>query len=351
MNYPSPIVVRTVKNELKNAAVNAGMAGASSLVNVLVGSMWGTIFNSGNTRNYMNFISELAGRTISPEAKTVYSRVVYDEHRHYEPDGKTTARFPVVRDGSSYYNQDGDQRKINKSYDSLSYDNRDTAAQNWKISRYNNSARQNNNNHIVKNNNNNHNTNTNQQQNFKQTVKPRHFSALEIAINDIYDESKVPRDFGIKDWLKSIWGIFNTRKVSDEEFGKGVLKGCYEYLEETGYDGQQILVDALEQHSNQTSFSEQLPIDLDQSDILKYRAAALMYSGLTESQKQELTTILSDNYGTKLTKNYTNDLTVTNQQATLPKPKRTWIYILTSIVTVSIALMRKLFTRPPKTNG
>ena len=173
---------------------------------------------------------------------------------------------------------------------------------------------------------------------------------METAINDIYDNSKVPRDFSVKDWLKSIWNLFRNRKVSNEEFGKGVLKGCYEYLEETGYDGQQILVDALEQHSKQKSFSEQVPVEIDPSEILKYRAASLMYSGLTEAQKQELTTILSSDYGEKLTNNYINDLDVTNQQATLPKPKRTWIYILTSIVTVSIALMRKLFTRPPKTN-
>ena len=90
MYWQNPLLVREVKTQLKNAMMSAGVTAASGVVDALIGTLVGSILSKTNNRDYINFVGEIAGRSLTPTQRKVMSRayVASREDSHIDKEGK-----------------------------------------------------------------------------------------------------------------------------------------------------------------------------------------------------------------------------------------------------------------------
>lgn len=324
MGYPNPLTVRTVKQVLKDGMYEAGLYGAASVVDALVGTFWGSLFTRSNRRDYLNFLGELAGRTITGQQARIASAVVSDHFMTSGTDGKPVIHLPAQYDGSRYYNKGGGERQVNRGYDPLPYDRRESvvpSALNMKGNRYNNKGQQ-------------------QSQKPKKQVQKKDMSVLEDAVFDI--SSKMV-DFSIASFFQKVKNKLLSlvnRSPDKEQTGKDVLQGCYEFLEEQGQDGYSILVNILT--SNDRNFSEE-ELDGQFKDSLK------LYASLTDSQKEAFYNALQVACGKEQAQLALSSLQKGKDGVVIPGSVVRILKIL-GILTITLGLLRTIFTPPKKDN-
>lgn len=315
MGYPNPMTVRTVKQVLKDGMYEAGLYGAASVVDALVGTFWGSLFTRSNRRDYLNFLGELAGRTITGQQKRIASNVYAYENMYTTKDSKKPAiRVPVNKGQGNYYNKDGGIRYNGHTYDSIDYDKRDSIVGGT----------------FNLNNNSYHKRPNNQPK--PQQSKPKDHSVLEDAINDI---CRVPMDFSISDFFRKIKEkvVSLVNRSSDKkQAGKDVLQGCYEFLEEQGQDGYSILVNILTTNARGTDFSE--------SD--EFQEAISLFSKLNDSQREAFMNALNISCGKEGSKLALESLQKGSEGVTIPASVVKIMKIL-GILTITIGLLKFAF--------
>lgn len=333
MGYPNPLTVRTVKQVLKDGMYEAGLYGAASVVDALVGTFWGSLFTRSNRRDYLNFLGELAGRTITGQQAKIASAVVSDHFMVSGNDGKPVIRLPAQYDGSRYYNKDGGERQVNRGYDPLPYDRRESVvpgALNMKGNRYNKGGGgQSQQSQKPKNKGNNNN---------KQVQK--NMSVLEDAV---FDLSSKMVDFSITSFFQKVkdklLSLVN-RSPDKKQTGKDVLQGCYEFLEEQGQDGYSILVNILT--SNARNFSEG---ELDE----QFKDSLKLYASLTDSQKEAFLNALQVACGKEQAQLALSSLQKGKDGVVIPRSVIRILKIL-GILTITLGILRTIFTPPKKDN-
>lgn len=327
MGYPNPLTVRTVKNVLKDGMYEAGLYGAASVVDALIGTFWGSLFTRSNRRDYLNFLGELAGRVITGDQRKIASNVYAYENLYTNTSGKPAIKVPAKQGEGYYYNRDGAIRQNGHTYDSVDYESRDRivgSTFNMNNNRYH--KPHNNNNQPKKHN------------NVPAPVKhPGNMSVLEDAINDM---CRVSYDFSIssffqkvKDKLLSLIG----RTPDKKQAGKDVLQGCYEFLEEQGQDGYTILVNILTSHETGRNFSEVTP-DTEK----EFKDAILLYSGLDDAGRQAFLNSLQIACGKDEADLTLSTLQKGSEGVTIPKSIVRVMKVL-GLLTISLGILRFIF--------
>lgn len=330
MSYPNPLTVRTVKQVLKDGMYEAGLYGAASVVDALVGTFWGSLFTKSNRRDYLNFLGELAGRSITGSQAKIASSIVADHFMTTGNEGKPVIHLPVQYDGSQYYNKDGGQRQIARSYDAVTYDRRDNLiGSNLSMSgnRYHKGSKP-----------------QQQSQKPKKDNKPKQnnnnnqksFSVLEDAMMEL---TRKGQDFSISDFFRNVkdklLGLIN-RTPDKKQAGKDVLQGCYEFLKEQGVDGYSVLVNILT--SNERNFSE----GVSEDTVKQFTEAVRMYNLLNESQKQAFLNALQVSCGKEQAQLAMSSLQNSSDGVTIPSSVIKVLKIL-GILTIVIGVLKFIF--------
>ena len=286
MAYPSPLAVRTVKNVLKDGMREASIYGATSVVNALVGTLWGTVLSSSHRRDYLDFIGELAGRTITPTQRKIASRYYGYNNLHSSPnsEGGATIRIPVSKDSNYYINRDGSQRQKNQDYDPVSLKDIDNIIDSrLKMYGIGKGGQQNN-------------QPKEPQQN---QPKPKDHSVLEEAVNSL---CRTSMDFSIADFFRNVkaklLSVFSrqTRQQSEE----ATLQGCYEFLEEQGYDGKSILTNII-LNQRDGNFSEGDFLGVDDSEVEDFLRLSRTYNSLNDRDKERFIGAMNQRFGKETT--------------------------------------------------
>ncbi len=291
MSYPSPLAVREVKNILKTGAMEMGVVGASTVVDALISSLWGTLFSRDGSRDYYNFIGEVAHRTLSPR----HVRVVESAAKN---------NFPYS--GFETYNPDTNQtEKIGLAYNPLADGKSTNQQMKFRIiDQY--STQQNNNNNSNKNKNKNKNPNQqNQNKNNQNNNKnPQNNNKnLPAKKNNQKNFSSCPNlssltshnDFSFRSWVKKVKSLFTPRekKAAQQE----VLLGCYEYLEDNGYDAYPVMLDILNRQVENKNFSETSDYPISVEEIEGFVDAVKKYKSLENGERAEVDKVLKEKFG------------------------------------------------------
>lgn len=255
MSYiTNPLVVREVKNTLSKAAITAGVYGATGVVDALMGSLWGGIVSRTNSREMLNFLSELSSRTLTTNQAKVFNNIV---------------------------------RVTNPKFNNSSIKNLGTSKQ-AKI----NKALVGNNNH-----------------NLPKPNPPKQLEAPKNTNMSLLEEAvlgcSVPRDFGIKDVFANIKALFNSKK--SPEIPASVIQGCYEFLEENGFEAYPIMLDILNRKIAENpvnkdeeviprQFSDEADLVTD-DDINSFIKVANKYSSLSAEDKKKVDASLENSCG------------------------------------------------------
>lgn len=286
MSYPSPLAVRDVKNILKTGAMEMGVVGASTVVDALISSLWGTLFSRDGSRDYYNFLGEVAHRTLSPR----HVRVVESAARN---------NFPYT--GFETYNPDTNQmEKIGLAYNPLGDGKSTNQQMKFRIiDQY--SIQQNNNNNSNKNNNPNQ---QNQNKNNQNNKKPQNNNKnLPAKNNNQKNFSSCPNlssltshnDFSFRSWVEKVKSLFTPRekKAAQQE----VLLGCYEYLEDNGYDAYPVMLDILNRQVENKNFSENSDYPISTVEIESFVDAVKKYKSLENGERAEVDKVLKEKFG------------------------------------------------------
>lgn len=260
-SYPSPLAVRDVKNILKTGAMEMGVVGASTVVDALISSLWGNLFSKSGSRDYYNFLGEVANRTLSPRhVKVVESAIKnnfpYEGYMLY--DGTTGQYSRVQLDNNPLSN--GKSTPANTKF------------------RLQDPYRTNQNNQ-----------NNNQNNKKKDKKKGKSFSACP-NLSKLSSEY----DFSFKNWVEKVKSIFSSRekKAAQQE----VLLGCYEYLEDNGYDAYPVMLDILNRKVEEKNFSEdEYPIS--EEEISGFVDAVKKYKSLENGERAEVDRVLKEKFG------------------------------------------------------
>lgn len=247
----NPLVVREVKNTLSKAAITAGVYGATGVVDALMGSLWGGIVSRANSREMLNFLSELSSRTLTTNQAKVFNNIV-----------KVTN--PKFNSSPSKNLGNSKQAKINK------------AIVGKELPRSNS---------------------------YKQLEAPKqqNMSLLEEAVLGC----SVPRDFGIKDVFANLKAFFTSKK--SPEIPASVIQGCYEFLEENGFEAYPIMLDILNRKIAENPINKDEEIiprqfsdgaDLvTEDEIQSFIKVANKYSSLSEEDKKRVNDSLENSCG------------------------------------------------------
>lgn len=343
MYYPDPLTVRMVKQTLKDTAKDCAVIGAASVVEGVMGSLWGHLFTLNNNREYLNFIGELAGRTLSSSTRKFADQVYKNTYAVKDKNGKLVVHIPAETREGILLNDDGSNRGNNHKYDVVGLDT-DISGKfkhNFKYVGY----KQNNPQKQVQQNN-----KSNQQKQVIVNNKPAlpqpkdHSEHLLMALDEI---STRPVDFsfasafiGVKNKIMRMFG-----KRPKDDFAKDVLKGCYEYLEESGYDAYPVMVDVLNRRS--ADFSEKVEevckedLELDLKD---FKRSAIMYSKLTDDQKKILSDYLKGMLGEEAATEYLWSVTKYNAVNVPPTKRRLGIFKVLSAIAVALSALAVLLS-------
>lgn len=252
----NPLVVREVKSTLSKAAMTAGIYGATGVVDALMGSLWGGIVSRANSREMLNFLSELSSRTLTTNQAKVFKNIVK----------ATNPKLPQI--SSNNNSGQSKQANINKSLVDKGY------------------------------------------QKPKQIEAPKNvnMSLLEEAVLGC----SVPRDFGIKDVFANLKSIFTSKK--SPEIPASVIQGCYEFLEENGFEAYPIMLDILNRKiaENPVSkdeevifrqFSDESNLVTDE-EVESFIKVANKYATLNQEDKERVLKALEGSCGTTLSKEF-----------------------------------------------
>lgn len=367
--YPNPLTVRTVKAYLKDAACDAGMLGASAVVQAVMGSAWGYLFSKSNRRDYLNFIGELAGRTVSPAVENLATQIYQNNHVTYK-DGSWKVEIPANMDrNSTLLNDSGDYRLNNHRYDTVAYGSdltkkfryqpkSELAAKSFQGPRDQVAKSQ------SSKNNKNKNRNKGNNQNLPVKVKPNQTRDMsECPLSEALDQMcNVGYDFSVMSSLTRLFGRIKslfTGKSKDES-SKAVLQGCYEYLEENGYDAYPIMLDIINDRTA-SDFSETLlgevmaamspEEDTDEvtlTDLQMFRKCANIYSTLTLEQKDILRGYLGSQCGPKPATEYLWDLSRYSEVGVQPTKGRMRAFKALALFVTALSALKVLFTTTSK---
>lgn len=352
MAYPNPLTVRTVKAYLKDAAADAGMIGATAVVQGVMGSAWGWLLNRSNNREYLNFIGELAGRTVSPNVEKIANQVYQNSHVIFR-DGQYKVQIPAAYTDGRLLNDDGSDRQNGHTYDTINYgsDMKGKFRHNYTFIRNNptqkiadNTQKNNNNNQnkqkqltVKPNNKNNKPHNNKQQRNMSES----------LLVDTINEMCVRPCDFSILSVIKDkLAMLFGGKSRSDS--AKALLQGCYEYLDENGYDAYPLMVQLITAESKE--FSEvPAPTEVTISDLQMFKRCAELYSTISPEQKQILKGYLESECGTTPANEYLFDLAKWSETGVPPTKRRLKVFKTLTVIASCLAALRTLciITRPP----
>lgn len=266
MGYPNPLAVRAVRETLEQGLREAGMVGAASVVTALVGTMWGKLFSASNNRDYLNFLGELAKRSITGEQVKLASKIDAYSRVKTGYDGKAVIATPARRRDGVAINNDGSPRNNGHTYDS--YDLRNAENHLTTQYRFPKTSR------ALQDVDRDHHRNYN---------KKGNFSVLMEAVDEM---CTISHDFSISTFFQTIKNklssLFNSGR-RDTDIGKDVLLGCYEFLEDHGYEAYPILVDILNRQGTAGNFSITVDTILNSEEDMK-RAAAT-FERLSDAEK------------------------------------------------------------------
>ena len=355
MYYPDPLTVRAVKLSLADTAKDAAMIGAASLVEGVIGSFWGYLFTRSNNRNYLNFIGELAGRALSPAT----SKIALDTYKNsnaYLKDGKWMVNVPAAVRAPGYLNDDGSPRMNNHSYDVVGMDTdlSNKFRYNFKSNTFKSLNRgpkpiqnQGKNKQFPRSDNRGDNRPP-KAGNQILPVNTKNFSEVSLfdAVNTI---SVKPMDFSLLDaftrFRDHLVSLFKKKSRSEEEFGKDLLKGCYEYLEENGYDPYPILMDAMKKNYEKSDFSEQVSTaessDLT-PDLSTFKDCARAYATLTSAQKDALRADLQSEVGKEASDEYIWSMDRFDSTGVPPTKRRLAIFKVLKVIAVAFGILLAL---------
>lgn len=359
MAYPNPLTVRTVKAYLKDAAADAGMIGATAVVQGVMGSAWGWLLNRSNNREYLNFIGELAGRTVSPNVEKIANQVYQNSHVVFR-DGQYKVQIPAAFQDGRLLNDDGSDRQNNHTYDTINYgsDMRGKFRHNYTYIKNNPTQKITDN--TKKNNNNNnqkqltvkpHNKNSSNKN--KQNKQQKNMSES-LLIDTIDEMCARPCDFSILTAIKEKLAMLFGGK-SRSESAKALLQGCYEYLDENGYDAYPLMVQLVTAESKE--FSEGLTTntlnptqtEITISDLQLFKKCAELYSLTSPEQKEILKGYLESECGVTPANEYLYDLAKWSETGVPPTKRRLKVFKTLTVIASCLAALRALciLTRPP----
>jgi len=336
MAYPNPMATRVIKDHLYNAAADMGMIGASALVQGLMGSAWGWLFKQSNDRRYLNFIGELANRTVSKDVKNLATDVYKSRLPMFVDDnGRGVVHIPSAVDRyGNYTNDDGSMRNNYHSYDPVNYNSNisDKFKYNFRTPFLRNSGQ------------------TKKGGSNKKSNKPhrnfRNYSEglLETTINMMsergYDFNE--GDFSLSSVLYNlkmkIMGWLPHTEQQKDEYSKNVLQACYEFLEENGEDAYPIMVNAIESASKSGNFSE-----CDETDLQQFFKAAESYSKLSTLQKLYVKDKLIENYGSDISDEFLWSINKYNSKGVPPTKKRMNSFKLLAIFSIFSIILAGIF--------
>ncbi len=294
MSYPSPLAVRDVKNILKTGAMEMGVVGASTVVDALISSLWGTLFSRDGSRDYYNFLGEVASRTLSPRHVKVVESAArnnfpYAGFETYNPDTNRMERIGLAT------NPLGDGKSTNQQMKFRIIDQYSTQQNN-----NNNSNKNNNSNQQNKNNQNNNNKNPQnnkgkggQNNNNKNNNPPAKKKNLSSCPN--LSSLTSHNDFSFRSWVEKVKSLFKPRekKAAQQE----VLLGCYEYLEDNGYDAYPVMLDILNRQVENKNFSENSDYPISSEEIEGFVDAVKKYKSLENGERAEVDKVLKEKFG------------------------------------------------------
>ena len=297
MSYPSPLAVRDVKNILKTGAMEMGVVGASTVVDALISSLWGTLFSRDGSRDYYNFLGEVAHRTLSPRHVRVVESAArnnfpYAGFETYNPDTNRMERIGLASnplgDGKST-NQQMKFRIIDQYSTQQNNNNNNNKNNNSNQQNQNKNNQNNNNNKGGQNNNNKNNNNRNSNPPAKNNNQ-RHFSSCP-NLSSLTSHS----DFSFRSWVEKVKSLFTPRekKAAQQE----VLLGCYEYLEDNGYDAYPVMLDILNRQVENKNFSENSDYPISSEEIEGFVDAVKKYKSLENGERAEVDKVLKEKFG------------------------------------------------------
>ena len=236
-----------------------GVVGTVAIVDALISSLWGVLFSKSRSRDYYNFIGEVANRSLSPRHVKVVETAIknnfpgtqvrtrtgeYEDVKFNNPlgNGKSTPTDTKFRLQDPYY--------VNQ---------------------------------------NNQNNNNNKNQKKKDKKKGKNFSACPNLLKITSEH-----DFSFRDWVERVKSIFSLKekKAAQQE----VLLGCYEYLEDNGYDAYPVMLDILNRKVEEKNFSEdEYPIS--EEEISGFVDAVKKYKSLENGERAEVDRVLKEKFG------------------------------------------------------
>jgi len=351
MYYPDPLTVRMVKQTLKDTAKDMAIVGATSVVESVMGTLWGHLFTRNNSREYLNFIGELAGRTLSPNVQRFATQVYKNSNAVVDRNGKLVVHIPAEIHNNALLNDDGSYRQNNHKYDVIGIDTDITGKfkHNYKtlqpksyskpqIDKPKDSKPKTPQVNLVK-------------QDKPALPKPQDHSehllqALDEMSSKPFDFSFASFFYGIKN---KIMNAIGSRKKDD--YAKDVLKGCYEYLEESGYDAYPVMLDILNKNSVDFSEKVELAVKSDLSlDLADFKKSAMMYKSLDLDQKKILSDYLSGIIGSEVANEYLWDMSKYNDTCVPPTKKKLGIFKVLSVIAIVLSALSVMFIRPKQNN-
>lgn len=282
MSYPSPLAVRDVKNILKTGAMEMGVVGASTVVDALISSLWGTLFSRDGSRDYYNFLGEVANRTLSPRHVKVVESAARNNFPYigYETYNPSTGKMEKIGlDNNPLSNG----KSTNQQMKFRIIDQYSVSSQNSNKNKNKNKDKnpQNNKGKGGQNNNKNNNNKNHGQKNFSSCPN---LSSLTSH-----------NDFSFRSWVEKVRSLFKPRekKAAQQE----VLLGCYEYLEENGYDAYPVMLDILNRQVENKNFSENSDYPISSEEIEGFVDAVKKYKSLENGERAEVDRVLKEKFG------------------------------------------------------
>jgi len=336
MAYPNPLSTRIVKDHLYNAAADMGMIGATALVQGLMGSAWGWLFKRNNNRAYLNFIGELANRTVSKDVKRIATNVyAANQPVFYDQNGRQNYYLPNASDNYGNY-VDDNRHILDRQFPNqmVPYGTDISNRLGYKFRSPFIQSR-------------NENSNNGRKKKDKNKKKNRDHSEclLETTINFMsqkgYDFNE--GDFSLKDVLyklkMKLMSIMPMSESKKDEYAKNVLKACYEFLEENGEDAYPIMVNAIESSSKTGNFSEQ---EIPETSMTLFFECADSYSKLTTLQKLYVKDCLSQKYGSEVTDEFLYSINKYQSSGVPPTKRKLKVFNVIAIISAVFVAIKMI---------
>ena len=174
-------------------------------------------------------------------------------------------------------------------------------------------------------------------------------------------------DFSVKLNLQRL--ISNLKDKLSITFGRkkdtqaSVIKACYDYLEENGYDAYPVLLDILNNQravnansdmSELAELSDALDkgtdnvVEMSEDDlVLKFAQQARQFSNMDVTQKKQVKEELTRNFGPDVAKSYVSALEMKAPEVQVPK-KTIGIFAILGVLYFGYKLIKSLTYRPSK---